>query len=188
MEGWFLRSQVLKSGFKSVVVLSFGNSSTYWLSEVSLHWDQCCFMSLPIFKNIVCLYGCWHIYKSLWIPKILLRRECILKQYYKADDKFLNAVWQPLEGRKVSYSDLLQVWLEKEKIPCFMYISKRNQIMLIFNLLLGAWNIFSDETSGSGYMLFFKLFSTSISDQTKAICHQAVGLSILPRRIVEICW
>ena len=123
LEAWFLRSQVLKSGLESVVVLSFGNSSTYWLSEVSLHWE-CCFMSLPIFKNIVCLYGCWHIYKSLWIPKILLWRECILKQYYRADDKFLNAVWQPLEGRKASYSDLLQVWLEKEKIPCFMRISK----------------------------------------------------------------
>ena len=78
LEGWFLRSQVLKSGLESVVVLSFENSSTYWLSEVSLHWDQCCFMSLPIFKNIVCLYGCWHIYKSLWIPKIRLWRECIL--------------------------------------------------------------------------------------------------------------
>ena len=35
--GWFLRSQVLKSGLESVVVLSFENSSTYWLSEASLH-------------------------------------------------------------------------------------------------------------------------------------------------------
>ena len=147
--GWFLRSQVLKSGLESVVVLSFENSSTYWLSEASLHWDQCSFMSLPIFKNILCLYECWHIYKSLWIPKILLWRKCILKKCYKANDKFLNAVWQPLEGRKASYSDLLQVWLEKEKIPCFMCIKVRNQTTLIFNLLFGTWNIFSDETSGS---------------------------------------